>query len=57
MKNPAVTTTFQAKTRESIERFVELIENTRGRLLGKSEHPLPSARPSPRGEGESLPAH
>jgi DNA helicase-2/ATP-dependent DNA helicase PcrA len=32
MKNPAVTTTFQAKTRESIERFVELIERTRGRL-------------------------
>ena len=32
MKNPAVTATFQAKTRESIEGFVELIERTRGRL-------------------------
>jgi DNA helicase II / ATP-dependent DNA helicase PcrA len=36
MKNPAVTTTFQAKTRESIERFVELIERTRGRLHAES---------------------
>jgi DNA helicase-2/ATP-dependent DNA helicase PcrA len=33
MKNPAVTATFQAKTREAIERFVEFIERTRGRLL------------------------
>src|ERR1035437_3372223 len=32
MKNPAVTTTFQSRTRESIESFVELIERTRGRL-------------------------
>jgi len=32
MKNPTVTTTFQAKTRESIERFVELLERTRRRL-------------------------
>jgi len=32
MKNPAVTTTFQARTRECIERFIELIERTRGRL-------------------------
>ena len=32
MKNPAVTTTFQAKTRESVERFVELLERTRARL-------------------------
>jgi DNA helicase II / ATP-dependent DNA helicase PcrA len=29
MKNPAVTTTFQTKTRESIEAFVEFIERTR----------------------------
>jgi len=36
MKNPAVTTTFQAKNRESIERFVELIERTRGRLHTES---------------------
>jgi superfamily I DNA/RNA helicase len=35
MKNPAVTTTFQARTRECIERFVELIERTRGRLHGE----------------------
>ncbi|HEX4263984.1 MAG TPA: UvrD-helicase domain-containing protein [Verrucomicrobiae bacterium] len=28
MKNPAVTTTFQTKTRESIEAFVEFIERT-----------------------------
>ncbi len=32
MKNPAVTTTFQGRTRECIEGFVELIERTRGRL-------------------------
>jgi superfamily I DNA/RNA helicase len=32
MKNPAVTATFQARTRECIEGFVELIERTRGRL-------------------------
>jgi superfamily I DNA/RNA helicase len=36
MKNPAVTTTFQARTRESIEGFVELIERTRGRLHTES---------------------
>ena len=36
MKNPAVTTTFQARTRESIEGFVELIERTRGRLQTES---------------------
>jgi superfamily I DNA/RNA helicase len=32
MKNPAVTTTFQAKTRESIEAFVEFIERTQGEI-------------------------
>jgi DNA helicase-2/ATP-dependent DNA helicase PcrA len=32
MKNPAVTATFQARTRENIEGFVELMERTRGRL-------------------------
>jgi superfamily I DNA/RNA helicase len=36
MKNPAVTATFQARTRESIEGFVELIERTRGRLHAES---------------------
>ena len=44
MKNPAVTTTFQARTRESIEGFVELIERTRGRLhtesLSRDPHAL-----------------
>ncbi|HET7624725.1 MAG TPA: UvrD-helicase domain-containing protein [Verrucomicrobiae bacterium] len=32
MKNPVVTTTFQARTREAIEAFVEFIERTRGAL-------------------------
>ena len=32
MKNPTVTTTFQTKTRESIEHFVELLERTREHL-------------------------
>jgi superfamily I DNA/RNA helicase len=32
MKNPAVTTTFQAKTRESIEAFVEFVERTQAEL-------------------------
>jgi superfamily I DNA/RNA helicase len=36
MKNPAVTTTFLSKTRESIEQFVELIERTRGILQTES---------------------
>ena len=33
MKNPLVTATFQAKSRESIEAFVEFIERTRAPLL------------------------
>ena len=32
MKNPAVTATFQAKTRDSIDAFVEFIERTRAAL-------------------------
>jgi DNA helicase II / ATP-dependent DNA helicase PcrA len=36
MKNPAVAATFQAKSRECVERFVELIERTRGRLQAVS---------------------
>jgi superfamily I DNA/RNA helicase len=32
MKNPSVTTTFQTRTRESIEAFVEFIERTRAQL-------------------------
>jgi superfamily I DNA/RNA helicase len=38
MTNPAVTTTFQTKTRESIEAFVEFIERTRA-LLGNPADP------------------
>ncbi len=37
MKNPAVTATFQARTRQSLESFVELIERTRG-WLSQSAH-------------------
>ncbi len=36
MKNPSVTTTFQARTRESIEAFVEFIERTRAHLLAEA---------------------
>jgi superfamily I DNA/RNA helicase len=36
MKNPAVTATFQTRTRESVEGFVELIERTRGRLQAEA---------------------
>jgi DNA helicase II / ATP-dependent DNA helicase PcrA len=39
MKNPAVTTTFQARTRESIEEFVAFIERQRAHLhSGDSAH-------------------
>ncbi len=37
MKNPAVQTTFQARTRESIEAFVELVEEARGKLNSPSD--------------------
>ncbi len=33
MKNPLVTTTFQANTRKSIEAFVEFVERTRAHIL------------------------
>ena len=47
MKNPAVTTTFLAKTRESIEAFVEFIERTQGELTGQTgDPPSPAPRPS-----------
>ena len=36
MKNPAVTATFQARTRECVETFVEFIERTRKKLEGES---------------------
>src|SRR5579862_4879063 len=39
MKNPAVTATFLAKTRESIEAFVEFIEQTRAELGGNTSDP------------------
>ena len=37
MKNPSVTTTFQTKTRESIETFVEFVERRRGQLQSAVE--------------------
>ncbi len=40
MKNPLVTTTFQTRTRESIEAFVEFIEWTRAGLSGCSVDPV-----------------
>jgi superfamily I DNA/RNA helicase len=36
MKNPAVTATFQARPRESIEAFVEFVERTQGQLERRS---------------------
>jgi len=43
MKNPIVTTTFQANTRKNIEAFVEFVERTRGQLTGNPHpDPLPS---------------
>jgi superfamily I DNA/RNA helicase len=41
MKSPAVTATFQARTRECIEGFVDLIERARGWLLGRPKATLP----------------
>jgi len=38
MKNPAVTTTFQTRTREAIEAFVELVERRRGELNNQPHH-------------------
>jgi superfamily I DNA/RNA helicase len=52
MKNPLVTTTFQAGARRSIEAFVELVERIRGQLDGGIPHPVPL--PSD-GRGQSLP--
>ena len=47
MKNPTVTATFQARTRESIEAFVEFIERTRAALMGNThQSPPPDPRPS-----------
>ncbi len=45
MKNPAVTTAFQSRTRESIETFVGFVERTRSQLLGRPHpSPLPQER-------------
>jgi superfamily I DNA/RNA helicase len=47
MKNPMVTTTFQTRTREAIETFVELIERNQSELNHRSHHVwLPDA-PAP----------
>jgi superfamily I DNA/RNA helicase len=43
MKNPAVATTFQSNTRQSIERFVEFVERTRSFLHGAEGDPMPAA--------------
>ncbi|MCU0783691.1 MAG: UvrD-helicase domain-containing protein [Verrucomicrobia bacterium] len=46
MKNPAVTVTFQARTREAIESFVAFVARTRATLHtheGSSGSPLPAA--------------
>src|SRR6478609_3532884 len=42
MKNPMVATTFQARTREAIEAFVELIEQTRSELIRQRTHSAPA---------------
>jgi ATP-dependent DNA helicase UvrD/PcrA len=43
MKNPLVAVTFQKRTRECIETFVEFIERTRRQLIGEVDSPLPVA--------------
>ncbi len=50
MKNPAVTATFQLKTRECIERFVEFVERTIAKLNiaeGRAGGPLPAGHSNP----------
>lgn len=47
MKNPAVTTTFQARTREAIETFVELIERNQSELNYRSHHIWLPESPAP----------
>jgi DNA helicase-2/ATP-dependent DNA helicase PcrA len=42
MKNPLVQTSFQSKTRENIERFVEFIERTAAQLQHATASPKPS---------------
>ena len=56
MKNPTVTMTFQARTREAIETFVELIERNQSELNYRSHHVwLPDA-PAPTPTAEELAA-
>jgi DNA helicase-2/ATP-dependent DNA helicase PcrA len=43
MKNPLVAVTFQKRTQECIEAFVEFLERTRSQLVGGAGSPLPSA--------------
>lgn len=45
MKNPAVTASFQANARASIEAFVEFVERTRGVLLRRGS-PAPARNPA-----------
>jgi superfamily I DNA/RNA helicase len=47
MKNPAVTATFLAKTRECIEQFVHLIEHARSVLTNSSSSSFSSSSSSP----------
>ncbi len=43
MKNPMVTTTFQTRTREAIEEFVQLVERTRSELIRQRTHSTPTS--------------
>ena len=52
MKNPSVTTTFQTRTRESIEAFVEFIERTRAALERRSPNRLESTPDQQRADSE-----
>jgi superfamily I DNA/RNA helicase len=49
MKNPVVTATLPARTRECVEAFVEFVERTRGKLHGP---PLTPSRSAPETESE-----
>jgi superfamily I DNA/RNA helicase len=44
MKNPAVAATFQSKTRQSVEAFVELVERARAELVQSPEGKVPSSK-------------
>jgi len=55
MKNAAVTATFQARTRESIESFFGFIEQTRGVLVGTGSTPSQNSEHRGTGWNPSLP--